>query len=77
MFFGELIANGHTSYEFQPRTPIVIGGRYNVEGPPEPRGFPVVIGATHGGGRRPGGFGGGGGGLSLGDLEEVTEGRRR
>lgn len=61
----------------EPRTPIVIGGRYNVEGPPEPRGFPVVIGATHGGGRRPGGFGGGGGGLSLGDLAEVTEGRRR
>ena len=60
----------------QPRTPIVVGGRYNVQDPPEPRGFPVVIGATHGQARRPG-VGGGGGGLSLSDLAVVTEGGGR
>ena len=60
----------------QPK-PIVIGGRYNVEDPPEPRGFPVVIGATHGQARRPGSHGGSAGGLALSDLAHVTSASRR
>ena len=65
------------SLESQPK-PIVIGGRYNVEDPPEPRGFPVVIGATHGQARRPGStHGGSAGGLALSDLAHVTSASRR
>ena len=65
------VPRSHEKCQFQPRTPIVVGGRYNVEDPPEPRGFPVVIGATSGHKRRPDGA------LDLRDLAVASEGRRR